>query len=50
MWCDDEKPVPGTQVLCDEAHAGAVAAVARDHDQLFQPRTRDAFAERKPAL
>ena len=47
---DDQKSVLRAQILRDQAHRRAVAAVARDHHELPDAGARDAFAERHPAL
>src|SRR5580693_829023 len=47
---DDEEPMLSAQVLRDKAHGRAVAAMARDHDQLLDAGACDAFTERHPGL
>ena len=46
----DEKPVLRAQILRDQRHRGAVAAMARHHHELPDAGARDAFAERHPAF
>jgi hypothetical protein len=42
--------VPRPQILRDKAHGRAVAAMARDQDQLLDAGTRDTFTERHPGF
>ena len=45
---DGEKPVLRAQILRDEAHGRAVAAMAGDHHKLPDTGARDALANRHP--
>ena len=45
-----EKPVLRAQILRDQRHRRAVAAMARHHHELPDAGARDAFAERHPLL
>src|SRR6266404_3016403 len=47
---DREQAILGAQVLRDQAHRRAVAAMARDHHEFLEARARHALAERHPGL
>ena len=47
---DREHAVLRAQILRDQRHRGAVAAMAGDHHELLDAGARDAFAERHPVL